>query len=262
MPPARRSTRRAGLVNHPVGMTPGRGPATKLPRLDLGSLILLALAASVYPTLLAGVILILSQPRPLRTLLAFLVGGVTISVVAGILIVNAIEASGAVGRSNHTTRPIVAIVLGVLSLLVAMGLRSGRIERARDRRAQRKPKPDRSAKPSLSSRALSGGSVTMAFVAGLLLNLPGVWYLEALTEIAHADPSTASALLQILLFNVIMFMLVELPIVAYLINPRGAAQAVNNASGWAHRHAQEIGIALATGVGAWLIVKGIIGLVS
>src|SRR5437764_2163619 len=101
--------RRAGLVNHPVGMTPGRAGTTKLPQLDVGSLIVLALAASVYPTLLAGVILILSQARPLRMLLAFLIGGMAISIVAGILIINAIEASGAVGRSSHSTKPVVAI---------------------------------------------------------------------------------------------------------------------------------------------------------
>ena len=70
----------------------------------------------------------------------------------------------------------------------------------------------------------------MAFVAGIVLNLPGVWYLDALTEIAKAMPSTASALLQLLLFNVIMFGLVELPIVAYLVDPEGAAGLVQRGS--------------------------------
>ena len=74
----------------------------------------------------------------------------------------------------------------------------------------------------------------MAFVAGLVLNLPGVWYLDALTEIAKAMPSTASALLQLLVFNVIMFALVEVPIVAYAVNPKGAASLVERASNWGH----------------------------
>ena len=73
-------------------------------------------------------------------------------------------------------------------------------------------------------------------------------------------PSTASALLQILVFNVIMFALVEVPIVAYVINPQGASALVERASDWGHRHSREVAIGLATVVGVWLIVKGIIQL--
>ena len=100
----------------------------------------------------------------------------------------------------------------------------------------------------------------MAFVAGLVLNLPGVWYLDALTEIAKAMPSTASALLQLLVFNVIMFALVEIPIVAYVIDPDGAASLVTRGSDWGQRHSRQVAIGLATTVGVWLIVKGIIAL--
>ncbi len=228
--------------------------------MDPLTLVLLALAASVYPTLLAGVILILAQPRPLWMLLGFLVGGLTISMIAGIGIVRAIESSGAVDKSNHTTKPVVSIVLGSLSLLVAGGIATGAISRGLRRHRPAKPTAGSARKPSMSDRALSRGSITMAFVAGLVLNLPGVWYLDALTEIAKAMPSTGSALLQLLVFNVIMFALVELPIVAYAVNPKGAARLVERVSKWGHHHSREVAIGLATVVGMWLIVKGIIEL--
>jgi Sap, sulfolipid-1-addressing protein len=223
------------------------------------TLVLLALAASVYPTLLAGVILILGHPRPVRMLLGFLAGGLTISVIAGIGIVRAIESSGAVSRSNHTTKPVVSIVLGSVSLIVAWGIATGQVNRGLRKHRRSKPGPT-THKPSMADRALSRGSIAMAFVAGLVLNLPGVWYLDALTEIAKAMPSTASALVQILVFNVIMFALVEVPIVAYLINPQGAAGLVDRASNWGHDHSRQVAIGLATVVGVWLIVKGIIRL--
>ena len=230
--------------------------------MDPVTLVLLALAASVYPTLLAGVILILGQPRPLRMLLGFLVGGLAISLIAGIAIIRALESSGGVGKSNHTTKPVVSIVLGAVSLLVAWWISSGRISRGLRKRKRKRPElaPESPARPSVTTRALSRGSIAMAFAAGLVLNLPGVWYLDALTEIAKAKPSTASALVQILVFNVIMFALVELPIVAYVVEPQGAADLVTRVSAWGHSHSRKIAIVLATAVGVWLIVKGIIEL--
>jgi len=51
--------------------------------------------------------------------------------------------------------------------------------------------------------------MTMTFIAGLVLKLPGIWYLDALTGVARTKPSDSSVLLQILLFNEIMFPLVE-----------------------------------------------------
>ena len=228
--------------------------------MDPVTLVLLALAAAVYPTLLAGVILILAQPQPLRMLLAFLAGGLTVSMIAGIAIVRALESSGAVGTSHRTTRPVVSIVVGALSLGVAWGIWSGAINREMAKHRRRKRAPEAPKKPSMASRALSRGSIAMAFVAGTILNLPGVWYLEALTEIAKAMPSTVSSLLQLLLFNVIMFALVEIPIVAYVVNPQGAAGFVEHASKWGHDHSREVAISVATIVGVWLIVKGIIAL--
>ena len=228
--------------------------------MDITSLVALALAASVYPTLLAGVILILAQPRPLRMLLAFLFGGITISMIAGIAIIRALESSGAVSASNRSTKPIVSIAAGVVSLLIAWGLSTGRLGPGLRKHKRSKPNPDAPKRPSLASRTLARGSITMAFVAGVVLNLPGVWYVEASTEIAKADASTISALLQLLLFNVIMFALVELPIVAYLVEPEGAAELVQRGSAWGHAHSRKIAIVVATVVGVWLIVKGMINL--
>lgn len=228
-----------------------------MPWLDI---ILLACAGAVYPTLLAGVILILGRPNPLRMLTGFLVGGLVISIGAGIGIFKALESSGAVSQS-HSTKPVVDIVIGTLSVLVAWGVASGRITGAwlRERR-RRREKPTEPKKPSLTSRALSGGSVTMAVVAGLLLNMPGVWYLDALAAIAKAKPSTATAIAGILVFNVIMFALVEFPIIAYVVNPRAATEQVSNLSAWGHQHARGIGITVAAAVGVWLIIKGIVNL--
>lgn len=249
------------------------------------NVILLALVAAVYPTLLAGVVLILSRPQPFRMLIGFLAGGMTISVIVGFGIVRTLESTGAVAHSNHTSRPVIDIVAGVLSLVLAWAIETGHIKlgKHRHKREREAPRADdhrqagaREAAPqaqcarahpgddhsSWTSRALSRSSVAMAFIAGLVLNLPGVWYLDALTEIAHAKPSVVSALLQILVFNLIMLALVEIPIVLYVTNPRRASAAVTTLSVWLHDHSHSIAVVLATGVGLWLLAKGIVNLVS
>jgi hypothetical protein len=208
---------------------------------------------------LAGVILILSSPNPLRMLIAFLAGGMAISVAAGYAIVKALESSGAVSKSNSSNKPIVDIVVGALSLLLAWGVWSGHIKRGVGQRKRAKLDTEKHGS-SLTSRALGRGSVTMAFIAGLVLSLPGVWYLDALTGIAKTKSSNTSALPQILVFNLIMFALVEIPIIAYLVNPQRAGKLARNLSDRVHTRSRTIVIVLATAVGVWLLTTGIVDL--
>ena len=58
-----------------------------------------------------------------------------------------------------------------------------------------------------------------------------------------------------------MFALVELPIVAYIVDPPQAAALVKRLADSVHGHAREIAIVVATVVGVWLIAKGTIQLV-
>jgi hypothetical protein len=229
---------------------------------DFVKLIPLALAAAVYPTLLAGVILLLTRPDPLRLLVAFLAGGMAISVVAGFVLVQVLESSDFVSKSDSSSKPIADILIGAASLLVAAGVWSRHIKRGSRRRQPPEQQRGQKRRNSLTSRVLSRGSLTMAFIAGLVLNLPGVWYLDALVGIAKTKPSDASALLQILVFNVIMFALVELPIVAYLLDPDRASTLVNNFSHWFHRNSRPIAIVVALAVGLWLLTRGIVDLVK
>jgi hypothetical protein len=260
-PPIGRSDHAAGRPSSQRG-DGATGKRSEDPGVSGLELVPLALAAAVYPTLLAGVILILSRPNPLRMLIGFLAGGMAISIAAGYAIVSALESSDVVSKSNSSNKPIVDIVVGAISLLVAWGVWSGHIKRSGRKHARTEKDKSDKQRPSLTSRALGRGSITMAFIAGLVLNLPGVWYLDALAGIAKRKPSNASALVQILAFNLIMFALVEIPIVAYLVNPRRAGQFATNLSDAVHTHSRTIAIVLAIAVGIWLLTRGIVDLVK
>jgi len=221
--------------------------------------IVLALAAAVYPTILAGVIVLLRQENPRPLLLGFWLGGMVISIAAGIAIVVALEQSNKTIDTSSTTRPILDIVVGVLSLALAFAVwtgRTGRLTAWRERRKAKKPPPDPN-KQSFAERWLGRGSIWLAIGAGAILNLPGVWYLAALTDIAEVRPASHQ-LAQILVFNVIMFTLVEIPLAIYLIDESRAQRAVDAFDKWARAHSRQVGSTVAAAVGAFLIIKGIV----
>ena len=56
-------------------------------------------------------------------------------------------------------------------------------------------------------------------MVGAAINLPGPFYLLALGDIATGGYSTAEQLGLIVLFNAIMFLLVEVPLTGYLVQP-------------------------------------------
>jgi len=213
----------------------------------------LALAAAVYPTILAGVIVILGQPDPRRLLVGFLLGGMTMSIAAGIVLVGAFEQSDDAVDLHNTTRPVADIVFGLVSLALAWAVWTGRTARVTALRGPREP---RVGAPSWTQRVLGRGSLWLAIVAGALLNLPGIWYLAALTDIAELG-SASSQLVWIVVFNLIMFLLVEVPLLMFILDEDDARQRVTDFGAWAHAHAREIGSVLALVVGVFLTAKGV-----
>jgi uncharacterized membrane protein YfcA len=221
--------------------------------------IVLALAAAVYPTILAGVIVLLRQKNPRPLLLGFWLGGMTISIVAGLVVLEAIKESGKAVDTSSTARPALDIVLGLLTLVFAFAIwtgRTGRLEAWRARRTAKKPPPDPD-KKSFTDRWLGRGSIWLAVGAGVILNLPGVWYLAALADIATDSPFSYQ-LSQIVVFNLIMFTLVEVPLAIYLIDEQRAQRTVDSFDAWVRSHKREVGGGVATAVGIFLVAKGII----
>src|SRR5437764_12398887 len=101
-------------------------------------LVLLAFEAAIYPTLLAAVVLLLSQPRPARLLGAYLAGGMIMSIGLGLAIVAALQDSHAVGGSRSAPSWVADLVVGALALLVAVVLATGADKRLRSRRQGRR----------------------------------------------------------------------------------------------------------------------------
>ena len=102
----------------------------------------------------------------------------------------------------------------------------------------------------------------ITFVIGALLTLPGFSYLSALDGIIKLNPGTAQTVLLVLMVNVIMLALIEIPLVSFTIAPEWTPTAIDRAKAWLSRHAQRAAVVGTGLVGALLILRGIVTLLS
>ena len=165
---------------------------------------------------------------------------------------------------------ILDLIAGVLSLVLAGVLwrrrekgRLGERETAAADHTSYEQTPGRKSRrspQSITRRMLAHGSPKAAFALGLILNLPGIWYLVALKDIAQAKDSAVTAVLLILFFNAIMFLLVEVPLIGYLISPEGTRARVQRFQAWLGANARLVATAVALAIGAYLVIRGVVEL--
>ena len=141
--------------------------------------------------------------------------------------------------SSHSISPTIDTIAGLLSLALAYLLATGRPLPFADRRARRGESAKATAggepKDPWSKRMLERDSLAVAFGLGILIDLPSVWYLAALKDIAEAGHSTGADIALVLLFNAIMFVLVEVPLAFYVLAPERAAAAAARSTNGAGR---------------------------
>jgi len=226
-------------------------------------LLFLAFEAALYPTLLAAVVILLSQPRRFVLLSAYLAGGLTISVGLGLLIVHFLQGSGELQSSSSMMSWTADLAVGGLALLAAVALSTRADERMRARRAARRavkhpPKPVPEDHEPWSARILSKGSAPIVFAAGLAINVPGAAYLIGLKDIAAGHHPTGQVILLVLLFNAIMFLLAEIPWLALIFAPNRVERMVAAVNDWLGRNGRALAIVLCALLGVFLVTRGVI----
>jgi Sap, sulfolipid-1-addressing protein len=226
----------------------------------MGEVLLFSLTAMANPTLIAVTTVMLLLPSPRKLMLYYLLGAMLMSITLGLVIVHAAKNSGVVSSGKTTINPAIDFTLGGILVLVAIVLKTGRDKSYRDRRAERKR-----AKPHKTPRwqkVLTEGNPRFAIVVGALLTLPGASYLAALTSIAKLNASTAVTVLIVLLVNVIMLALIEVPLICFTVAPDWTPQAIERVKAAFRRNGRRLGIYLAGGVGSLLILRAVITLIA
>jgi hypothetical protein len=213
------------------------------------TVLVVAFAISLEPFRIGMTVLMLNRPRPVLQLLAFLSGGFTMGMTVG-LVVLFVFRRGLLG-STHITLPKVQILIGFLALVVAVVV-------AVDVPGRLGSHPARLARPA--KRLLSGHSLSVAGIAGLGIALPSVDYLAALAVILASGAAALTQVAVLLMFNVVAFALVEIPLLAYLLAPKTTAMSVTALHNWIRsRRRLEVAILLAV-AGCVFLAVGMAGI--
>jgi hypothetical protein len=105
-------------------------------------------------------------------------------------------------------------------------------------------------------RARAADSPWVAWLAGVAWGTPGAFYLVALALIANSRDSIAGQIAAILVFNLVMFALVAVPLVAFLVAPDLTRAWIQRASEWTSAHRRAF-VALVVALAAYALVKGL-----
>jgi Sap, sulfolipid-1-addressing protein len=222
----------------------------------MGTIFLYSLVAAANAALLAAVTVMLFLPNPKRLLIGYLLGGLLVSLTIGFVIVFAGDQSGASNTAENSISPAMDIALGLLLLVIAYVLRTERMELRRERKKHEKEGVEKD--PSRVERVLGRGSARITFLVGMVLTLPGVAYLAALRELDNLNYATGSTILVILGFNVMLLILLEIPLVGYVLAPERTVVAVQDFRGWLTKNGLKAGIYFAAGLGVLLLGRGVI----
>jgi Sap, sulfolipid-1-addressing protein len=225
----------------------------------------LALASAVDPVLIASVAVMLSRRRAASLLVAYLVAGAAVSVGAGVLILFALGKAGLGGGTGAAESPGIDVGAGAALLIVAVVIATGvgrrvvaiaSVRRRDVRGSAPGAAPVRAEKPSLRDRVRAAESPWIAALAGVAWGVPGAFYLAALALIARSGVATASAVVTIVAFNLVMFALVELPLLAFFIAPGRTRAAVQRISAVASTHRRTLAAGISGAAGTYLLGRG------
>lgn len=220
-------------------------------------LLLMALAVSLEPFRVGMTVVMLNRPRPVLQLLTFVTGGFVMGISVGVVVLFLLRPP--LG-SGHSTLPWVQIVVGAIVLLNAALVYTGIVGRTG---TVASPGPVNRMWSRIATRArklLDSRSLWTAGVAGLGIALPSVDYLAALALIVASGAAATIQFGALILFNVVAFALVEVPLLCYLVAPVRTRAALSALYDWVREQGRRGVSLLLVVVGGVLLAVGFAGL--
>jgi hypothetical protein len=223
------------------------------------------------PVRIGIVALLISRPSPMLNLFAFWLGGMATGIALALVVLLYLrDFTLSVMRVvvSVVSGPIVAqtqLAVGVLALQIA-GLIAARLWARR-----RAPVPVTGGGPALqvlepntptrSSRLsirgqLERGSLQVAFVAGMWSATPPVEYVGAIIAILASGAAVGAQVSAALLFTLVAFAVVEVPLIGYLATPAKTQAILLRLHEWIRTRRQPVFAVVVGACGALLVVTG------
>jgi hypothetical protein len=215
----------------------------------------LAVIAALDAGLVAAAVVLMGRPRPAQHLLAYLIGGMSLSIVFGLLIVLGLHGSELLREPDRSTQAVIELAAGAVMIVVAVAVGSGRRLHWHPHRAGHGD-ADGPQRSSLYERALGRHSVWIAWAAGAVYSVPGVEYLAGLVLLAKVGAPAASEVLAVLGFNLIMFAVIELPLLGFVLAPQRTRSLTEKLNRWMTDHRRILIVTVTGAVGIYLLVSG------
>jgi len=219
----------------------------------------LAVLAALNPKLFAVDLLLIENARPRLMFACFLLGGLGMSLAVGLLDVfvvqaDAISTQGSVSAGLDLALGVPLVVIGAL---VATGRLHGRRRAAAKAGDVQPPK-----KEGWAQRVLSEPRFGLAVLLGAVAGTPGGSYIAALHQLVTGKSSTAVQAVAVVVFVLIEFSLVIIPFVFLQFRPEATKARLQRAQAWLMSHARQLMAAVALFVGAYMVISGLVRLLS
>ena len=218
----------------------------------------LAFLAALNPKLLAIDLLLIENRRPRLMFTAFLAGGLAMGITIGLLDVFVLQV-GAV-RSQGSVSAGLELGIGAALMVVGGLIATRRLPRKRVAATPPDP-PSSPKKEGWAERILREPRPALAVVVGLLAGTPGATYITALIKLVGSGDSLALQALGVVLFQLIQFSVVIVPLLFLEFRPEATARGLRGTNAWIGRHARQVIAGLALAVGLYMVISGITRLV-
>lgn len=207
---------------------------------------ILAFSAAVNPSLLGVDLALIVNRRPQAMLAFVLLGGMSVAITIGLVDVLVIRAN--VEKSQSGLSASANLALGVLLLAAGCLL-------LRKRRGQ-----SRAGQETWVQRTLAEPRLGLAVAVGGVLGLPGVLYLTAMHGLIAGTSSTATKVIGVIVFAVIEFTLLIVPLVTLAARPAQTAALLRRAQDWLAKHGRKAAAWVALVLGVYLVISAAVSL--
>ncbi len=219
----------------------------------------LAVLSALNPKLFAVDLLLIENARPRLMFACFLIGGMGMSLTVGLLDVFVIQADAISTQASASAGLDLAlgVPLVIIGVLVATGRLHGR---------HREPAPAGDAQPAKregwAQRVLREPRFGLAVLLGAVAGTPGASYVTALHQLVTGKSATAVQAVAVILFVLIEFSLVLIPFVFLQFRPEATKARLQRSQDWLMSHARQLMAAVAIFVGGYMVISGLVRLLT